>query len=228
MKSIPTLFFSVFLIACITPVFSQTGEQACGSLNTAFGPFDYRTERGDNLKIVESAHFTPSVESLIKSNAGYLGGDLSYTLVVFPNHHRALMSMMRYGEKLKTNNPPNTRFSVECYFDRAIRWRPDDAITRIIYAMFLTKNNRSPEALQQLDIAAAGAEGQENPFTHYNLGLNYFDMKAYDKALAQAQIAYSMGFPQPILKEKLKEVGKWVEPKIPAPETVTSSPNPLP
>ena len=104
------------------------------------------------------------------------------------------------------------RYTVNCYFERAIRFRPDDAIARMLYSIYLAKNGRAPEAIQQLDMAATGAETQDNPFTHYNLGLNYFDLKEYDKSATQAYKAYGMGFLQPALKDKLKSVGKWIEP----------------
>lgn len=210
--SIIFIFFSQTILA-------QSGESQCGDLKNGYGPYDYRTSKGPILSIVENAHFTSQVEMLIKGNAGYIGGDLDYTLRAFPNHHRALMAVMRYGEKTKSDKPPSMQYSIPCYFDRAIRWRPDDAVARMIYSMYLAKNSQTPEAIQQLDIAANGAEGKENPFTHNNLGLNYFDLKEYDKSLSQAHKAYDLGFSQPALKEKLKSVGKWTEPEVELPQT---------
>ena len=71
----------------------------CGVLQNAYGPFDYRdpVSKRDNLPIVESFHFTPDVESLRHGRSGSVLGDLRYTLRAFPNHHRALKSMARYG-----------------------------------------------------------------------------------------------------------------------------------
>ena len=60
-------------------------------LHNAFGPFDYRTATKDKLKLVESYHFTPKVESLIGGQSGTLGADIDYTLRAFPNHPRALL-----------------------------------------------------------------------------------------------------------------------------------------
>jgi len=205
----------------------QAGGEDCGSIANAFGPFDYRQqlhqgqngiERSSNLSLVEDAHFTPPVEALIKGNAGYLGGDLDYTLRAFPNHPRALMSVMRYGEKKKSPHPPDLRYSVECYFDRAIRFQSDDGVVRMVYSMFLAKGNRVPEAVKQLDIAANNAEGKENPFTHYNLGLNYLDLKQYAKAQEQAHKAYALGFPRTELKDGLKALGKWTDAAADTPE----------
>lgn len=222
-KKYSQLFF-LFLAFFSTTSFSQTGESACGPIASSFGPFDYRTERGNNLNLVESAHFTPAVEAVIKGNTGPIGGDLNYTLITFPNHHRALISTMRYGEKMKSPNPPGMRYSVECYFDRAIRWRADDVIVRMIYAMYLKKANRTADALAQLDIAATYAEGKDNAFTHYNLGLNYFDLNEYKKSLIQAHKAYELGFIQQDLKNQLEKVGKWKEP-APSESEVSTLPN---
>ena len=220
-KLIPVVFIFVCQMAM-----AQSVESECGSLANGYGPYDYRTSKGQILDMVEPFHFPPQVEMLIKGNAGYLGGDIDYTLRAFPNHHRALMTVMRYGEKTKSAKPPNMRYSVACYFDRAIRFRPDDAIVRMIYSMYLAKNGQVPDAIQQLDIAANGAEGKENSFTHYNLGLNYFDLKEYDKSVVQAQKAYGLGFPQTALKDKLKSVGKWTQPDADVPDN--SPPGPIP
>jgi hypothetical protein len=93
----------------------------------------------------------------------------------------------------------------------------------MIYATYLNKNKRTPEAIQQLDIGAKEADGKENPFTHYNLGLLYLDSKEYEKSLIQAHKAYGIGFIQPELKEKLKEAGKWTDPEVTVPAANVSS-----
>lgn len=203
------LFLSLlgsFLIA--TPVFSQSGNSACGSLDNAFGPFDYRTERGNNLYLVESTHFLPYIEALVRGHTNTTpGDDIDYTLRAFPNHHRALLAMMRLGEKEKTPKPRNARYTVECYFERAILFRPDDSTVRMIFSTYLDQNKRIPEAVAQLEQATAIAK--DNAFTHYNIGLVYFDMKIYDKALTQAHKAMSLGFVRTELRDLLEKAGKW-------------------
>lgn len=204
------IFFSLSSTAA-----AQPNSAACGSIdNGSNGPFDYRTDRGHRLKAVESFHFTPNVESLISGNSAPVGSELSFTLRAFPNHHRALMAMVKLGEKFKTPQPPGATYSVECWFNRALRFRPDDSTVRMIYATFLAKYGRGPETLKQLE-AATEAAG-DNAFTHYNIGLIYFDIKNYDQALAQAHKAYGMGFSQVALRERLKSVGKWREPEVQA------------
>lgn len=192
------------------PAFGQSGAAQCGDLANAYGPFDYRTDKGEKLHLVESAHFTPVVESLVRSVTGYIGGDIDYTLRAFPNHHRALLSMMRLGERLKTPRVPNTNYSVECYFVRAITFRSEDTTVRMIYAMFLNKNQRKREALEQL--SATRQMAGDNGFTHYNLGLLYMDLGEPELALAEAHTAQALGFMRPELKDRLAAAGKWAEP----------------
>ena len=192
------------------PAYAQSGYSACGSLTNGYGPYDYRTD-GDKLPIVTGAHFTDVVEALIRGTTSTRpGGDIDYTLRAIPNNHRALMAMMRLGEKEKTSQPSGSRYSIECWFERAILFRPDDGIVRMIYSTYLNRNGRIPDATRQLEIATTYAK--DNAFTHYNIGLHYFDMKNYDKALVQAHKAIELGFPQTVLRDKLQSVGKWAEP----------------
>lgn len=189
-------------------VSAQVAPSTCGSLDNAYGPYDYRTDR-DKLPIVEGAHFTAPVEMLIRGERGYLSSDIDYTLRAFPNHHRALASMERLAERQKVDRVSGARWDVECYFVRALRFRPDDATVRLLYATYLRKHQRKDEALRQM--AVAGELAKDNPFTHYNMGLVYFDLGEHELALASAHRAMALGFPRTELKQKLVAAGKWVE-----------------
>lgn len=183
---------------------------ACGTLENHYGPFDYRTQR-DKLQIVEKYHFTPSVESLrAGASTTRLAGDISYLLATSPNHHRGLVTLMRLAEKEKSPQPQHMRYSVECYFDRAIRFQSDDTTVRMLYAQYLHKQKRTPEAMAQLQFAAELAKN--NGFTNYNIGMVYFEMGQYDLALTQAHKARALGFDQPELAQMLAAKGKWKEP----------------
>ena len=189
-----------------------------------YGPWDYRTDR-DKLPIILGAHFTPEVEALVRGKTSETpGGDISYTLVSIPNNHRALIAVMRLGEKEKTTQPKGSRFSVQCWFERALTFRPDDAVVRMIYSTYLAKQGRAPEAHAHLEQATVHAK--DNGFTHYNIGLHYFDMKSYDKALLQAHRAMALGFTQTALREQLQQLGKWSDPPEapPTPAAASSAP----
>ena len=192
----------------------------CGELNNAYGPFDYRTQR-NNLWIVENVHFLPDVERFNRPTAMNFG-DLDYTLRASPNHHRALISLARFGET-KAPVLGNAR-SVDCYFDRAIRFAPNDMVVRMIYASLLLRTAREPEALKQVDYVSQSAK--DNPYTHYNLGLLYVEMKQYGKALEHAHVAMQLGLPRTELRDALKKAGKWREPQAAAPGEAASAASP--
>lgn len=212
------------------PAFAQVDASLCGSLENAFGPYDYRADHhiqamGDQMPhsekrlLVEGPHFSARVENLIGAQSGGQSGppgaDIDYTLRAFPNHHRALMAVMRYGEKTNSQQPAGLRRTVECYFERAIRFKPDDTIARIIYSTYLVKNKRVPEAVVQLESATRIAA--DNAFSHYNIGLAYFDMKIYDRALAQAHRALALGFERMELRDQLEKAGQWKDSVVAAP-----------
>ena len=200
---------------------AQSSPAACGPLENAFGPYDYRPEKfrsvpGDPMpfaakrNLVDGAHFTTEVENLIRGKGGPIGGDIDYTLRAWPNHHRALLSMKRYGERLKVDQVPYAKYSVECYFVRAISFARDDLIVRMLYAGFLNERKRKIEAMSQLEVVKRNVG--DNPFTAYNLGLMYADLGAYDEALEAAHLAIAFGFPRMDLKERLVKAGKWSDP----------------
>lgn len=211
-RSLEVVVISMIVLAGY-PAFAQEGPSAaCGALfaEGQYGPYDYRKDL-DKLPIVLGAHFTPVVESLLRGTTGQRPGpDIDYTLRAIPNNPRALLAMMRLGEKEKTSQPSGSRYTVECWFERAIRFRPDDHVVRMIYTSFLTKNNRKPEAMQQLEMVLGSAT--DNPFTYFNVGLLYFDMDEPGKALIQAHKAMELGLTKTELRDKLQAVGKWTEP----------------
>lgn len=189
---------------------AEVNDYICGNLQNAYGPYDYRSDK-DKLGIVEQFHLTSNVITLTSAqSAGFVGGDLDYTLRAFPNHHVALNAMARLGDKEKSPRPKGANFSVECYFQRALRFRNDDAIVKTIYASYLAKHGKRSEALNQLIEAAQLSE--ENANVIYNTGLIYFDLKEYERSLSYAHQAYRLGFPLPGLRDKLKKAGKWREP----------------
>ncbi|XVJ68853.1 MAG: ABC transporter permease [Rhizobacter sp.] len=219
-----------------TPVLSQVSALGCGSLNNTFGPFDYRPDKykaapGDNephaekLRLVHIAHFRPEMEALIRGGQGVrseVGPEFDYTLRAFPNHHRALVALIRLAEKQNSLQPRGMRYSVECWFERALRFMPDDTIARMIYVSFLIKQNRTADAKAQLDIAERTAE--DNPLTQYNIGMMHFELKNYDKALLQAHKAYAAGVLMPDLKIRLEGAGQWKEAAAPVSAESASSP----
>lgn len=191
-----------------TPLPSAAG--LCGVLENAYGPFDFRTDK-HKLEIVERFHFTPQVETLQRGQSGRLGSDIDYTLRAFPNHHRALYAMMRLAERTPAGQPKGARYPAECYFERAIRFRPDDAQVHALYAFYLSKQKRTDEARRQLEEAARLQPS--DPQILYNIGLGYADLKDYGKSLEFAHKAYAAGIAFEGLRERLRAAGQWRDAK---------------
>jgi hypothetical protein len=181
----------------------------CGSLRNGYGPYDYRTDK-QQLAVVEAYHFSSAVEQLIRGMTGSIGSDLDYTLRASPNHHRALSALSRYGEKEKTDLVRGAQYTVECYFIRAVNFRPDDPTVRMLFAIYLKGQNRVPDAAKQLAYTETLAD--ISGFTLFNLGLVYLDLGDPDAALRQAHKAMALGFTRPELKARLLAAGKWSEP----------------
>lgn len=185
-------------------------ESICGSLENAYGPFDYRKQRGRALAIVDKVHFNSDVERLIKGQSGRLGGDLDYVLRASPNHHRALASVANWGVMHQGLQPPTLPRSVDCYFDRAMRFMRDDPLPRMLYSSYLQRLGRTADALANLQplLVRSDLEG----LTHFNLGLLLIDLKKPDQALEQAHLAIAKGWTSPILREQLEKGGHWRDP----------------
>jgi Tfp pilus assembly protein PilF len=160
----------------------------------------------ESRRLIEGAHFTPSVESLSKGATGAIGGDLDYTLRAIPNHWRALSAMMRLADREKKEQPGGAGFRLECYFDRAIRMAPDDGRVLALYGAYLIKRGREAEGRSMLE--AAERLGPNDALLAYNLGLSWFDLKDYDKSLELAQRAYGGGVETPGLRDRLARIGR--------------------
>jgi Tfp pilus assembly protein PilF len=202
--------------ACVLLLLSLSAQQAgaqtfeaCGSLQNAFGPIDYRSASPANKNLVERAHFTATVERLQRGNTTIRPGpDIDYTLRAFPNHPRALSAMMRLAEREKVAKPHGSRYTIDCWFDRALRFQPEDGAVRMLFGTYLARHGKPKEALEQLELARE-LLGDNDGNAHYNLGLAYTDLKQYDKALEHAHKAYALGFDLPGLRAKLQRAGKW-------------------
>jgi hypothetical protein len=198
-----------------TAALAQTGPQICGNpFQNHYGPFDYRTASRETRKLVEDFHFTVGVETLTRPKSTTfrnMAQDVQYVLNVFPNHHRALITMEKLVERWKVDPAPGATLPVECYFDRAIRFRPDDTVARALYAQFLSRRGRAEQATLQLEQAVEHAK--DNALSHYNIGLVFFEIGRHEQALAQAHRALAMGYPRPELADKLRAAGKWRDPE---------------
>lgn len=220
------LAFAALALSLPLGVLAQQ-PNACGSLENSFGPFDYRKPHTQEKQLVESAHFTPVVEALIRgSTAGHPGSDIDYTLRAFPNHHRALAATIRLAQREKTDKPRSMRYSVDCWLERAARFQPDDAVVRMLYAGWLGPRGQRDAAMAQL--AQAERVAGDNAFTHYNLGLSYLELGAFEQALAKAHQAQALGMTRTDLADRLRATGHWRDPVAPSPAAASAASAPRP
>jgi tetratricopeptide (TPR) repeat protein len=163
----------------------------------------------NNVRVVERVHFTPEVAALISGSTSKLPGDIHYTLRHIPNHYGALEAMARF--QLREQVPESTRYwTVDCYFERAFAFRPQDARLYLLYGTYLHRAGR----LDQAVAAYAHAEklGSTSPELYYNRGLLEFERDNLDTAATYAAKAYAGGYPLPALRDKLSRAGVQIPP----------------
>jgi tetratricopeptide (TPR) repeat protein len=176
------------------------------------GPFDYRTERR-MLEVVETFHFPPASENLIKPTQGSFGGNFSYALIAFPNHHRALAALIRLSDREKTDKPRGSTFTTDCFFRRALRFAPDDTVARMLYVQYLISRQRRDDAVLHLN--AVEEYAQDSPETLQNLGLLRMELGDFEAALKEAHKVMALGFNPRLLREQLVQKGRWRDPDTP-------------
>lgn len=191
----------------------QLNGMPCIGGGQGFGPFDYLQANAikDKLTIVESAHFTADVENLIKGNASGENpeGDIDYTLRAWPNHHRALVSIIKFQININQKISQYTKLKTppECYLQRAIHFSPQDAMSYSLYGYYLRKIGKLDEAQKQYQKASDLLP--DNPKIAYSYSLLLIDMNQLDEAVKYAQIAYQHAGTPEALKKLLIKKGAW-------------------
>lgn len=178
------------------------------TLANGYGPYDYRSPEEPNaIEFVESFHFTENVESQKRRQSETVPQDFEYTLCVFPNHPRALNAVARYeiaGMERRASSGP-LRSAAECWFLRAVAWRPQDAAVRTVYANYLQKCREFAQA--DVQYRAALELAPRSPEIHYNYGLLLVEMDRRKESVEQARLAYASGYPSTGSRNKLRKVG---------------------
>jgi tetratricopeptide (TPR) repeat protein len=200
---------SLYILLLSLPV-AHAQELDCGNpFVNGVGPFDFtsaKDHRPDAIPTVEHYHLNSDVINLVKGqSATDLMEDLDFVLRAVPNHPRALDAVARY--ELKTGRSSAKYHSAECYFKRALDFKPKDPAVHLVYGIFLARKKDRPGAMQAYQqVLAIDPQSAE---AHYNLGLLYFDMQRLDDARSEAERAYELGYPLPGLQRKLEQAGAW-------------------
>jgi len=179
-----------------------------------------------DLHFVETYHFTAEVArgSAHGQSTVHVIKDLDFTLRIFPNHYLALESVERYalsGGEFLAERPG------ECYFKRAIAFRPDDSGVRIIYGNYLLRCTKLKKELLRRRLQCAGYDdpaymdprvlkaareqyetalqlAPTSAEVNYNAALFYLDLNELSTAKRLASVAYGSGYPLMGLKKKLE------------------------
>jgi tetratricopeptide (TPR) repeat protein len=187
----------------------------CQGGGQGYGPYDYlkRNTLKNEINIVESAHFTPEVENLIRGNASGVNpeADIDYTLRAWPNHHRALLSIINFQLNINNKISPykSLKTSPECYLQRAINFSRKDAFSYSLYGHYLRKIGLLQEAKKMYSRAILISPN--NVRISYSYSLLLIDLKEYDESLKYAKVAYNDKATPISLKNKLIRIGVWKE-----------------
>ena len=214
--------FCLYFVALFLPLNAVANKSApwvgtslagvrCNGGGQGFGPYDYTLRAGENaknLEIVELHHFTSAVENLIAGADGTLEGDLNYTLRAWPNHHRALLSLIKLQLNIDSKLiKGKLKTSPECYLQRAINFSPDDIVPYTLYGYYLRKTEHTEDAVKFYEKAIS--LDPENEKVAYSYSLVLIDLKQYEEAVKFAKIAYHDGKAPMGLKQKLIKLGVW-------------------
>lgn len=192
-------------------------DQDCGPLwnGMQYGPFDYQLAKAGDRQLVEGAHFSIEYSAYLKGlkiaprfgAAGPPAKGFSYTLWAFPNHTLALAAMEDLAFREKKDQPDGAQLRVHCYFQRAIRFAPEDAEVRAVYGYYFARRGKMAEARAQFEKAEELDLNKMNVAIYRAFG--YLELKDYAKALEAAKQAYASGYSLPGLKNRLHRAGAW-------------------
>jgi tetratricopeptide (TPR) repeat protein len=177
----------------------------CRGAMIPFGPFEYldRDKLKPELFITEEYHLTTEILNLQQATTTTAINDIQYTLMAWPNHHKALEAAYRFrllhrGEFRRDINAPSP---VECHLQRAINFSPRDPVPYMIYGMLLHEWKLYEDALESFRMA--NELMPNDVITLYNMGLTMVDLGMYEEAREVAAQVYSTDFPLPGLMNKL-------------------------
>jgi len=200
------------LIAGTAQAVGYNDIQPCEPLDVNAQYHDINEAQDQVLRgTVERNHFTKPVATLQHGQTAPLPRDIAFVLRYFPNHYLALNAMGRWQlmNKLDIGDAESPVWTADCYFKRAIDYRPGDYKLHLLYAIYLHAAKRKEEAWTEY--TASEENGADTAEFYYNRGLLAVDMGKLDQAKEDADKADSMGAPFPGLRDKLARAQKAAE-----------------
>jgi predicted Zn-dependent protease len=208
----------LFAMAAAAHVRADDYDQDCLPLKIEgrHGPFDYRSASQAERKLVEGSHFDEHYQayklgkkklrkrsdSIIETPAAGFG----YTLWAFPNHHMALVAIEDLGSKQKSERLDGLQLRVHCYFQRAVRFVPNDGLVRALYGYYYARRNEPAKA--DIQIAEAINHHPDNVNVRVYSATAYLEMGQPEKAAEHVKAAYAAGYPFPGLRQRLEKAGQ--------------------
>jgi hypothetical protein len=198
--------------ADITP---RVNPSSCGGFTGHFGPIDYRKADRNELRTVEEYHFDMELRTFLagqvsgrnRAGTGEVAGGFQYVLKALPNHPVALVVMEQLGRKLRSEQPQNIEFPIECFYVRAFMITPDDPAVRALYGVYLAHRQRRDEAIRNLDLGDASLP--YNASLQHQIGMANLLLGRHQEAQRNALRVARLGFPLDIVARELRRQGKW-------------------
>lgn len=187
-------------LASAAPTYNERGRCTAGC--------NYYEGDSGHIWAVEKYHLGPAKQKLSDGRTTYAMQDIEFMLRHFPNNPNALMLLEPAAQRLGQPDMPVR------YFKQAIDAYPDEAMTYLVYGMYLQKRGQTGDAIAQYQRALA--LNPKLPDGHYNLGLALVKSKRYAEANAHAVSAYQLGHPMPGLRNQLQRAGAWNPDATPA------------
>lgn len=197
------------LLACrVAGAVTMDEVQPCEPIDPTMTAYNYNHDFNDPnsqlaLRTVEINHFDADVRQLRKGETAPLPHDLDFVLRAFPNDYEALNAMASWQLANKGSAAARGYWTADCYFLRAISFRPNDWKVHYVYAIFLDKARRLPEAAEQYAIAEK--DGGSGPDFYYNRGLFEVDAGNLEKARDYARKAREAGNTLPGLAQRIAQ-----------------------
>lgn len=215
-----TIYLFAFLVTSAQAQYEVERYDAdCLPLHRAgkHGPFDYNKASSAERNLVEGPHFNQHYHAYRLGNSKFQkksdhiietpAAGFGYTLWSFPNHPLALAAMEDIALKNKTDTPPGSQLRIHCYFQRAVRFTPEDPLVRALYGYYHARRNQKEAAMAQLERAESLTDEIVDVYVY--AAFAYFELKEFEKSLNAAKQAYQLGYQLPGLRNKLERAGKW-------------------
>jgi len=177
----------------------------CQGTRIPYGPYDYlqRQRLQSQLFIVEEYHLSPQILRLEQGTTTSAIKEIQYTLMAWPNHHKALYAAYQYrlihrGDWLQN---VNSATPVECHLQRAIKFSPKDPVPYMILGLLMHDFEQYKLALKSF--RTANRLLPNDVITQYNMGLTLVELGQYDEAAQLVEEIYRTDFPLQGLKNKL-------------------------